>query len=320
MQAAGWQGDGLARKGCQKRKAAVQCSRPLNLRLPAPPQPCTAASPPPTPLQVPAGSAVCHDVTSLLAVQFPFAAPKPASCDAPIAVTSLTSLLAYGKASSLTAAALLEAFSLPPSFALLSSDALKVGAASLPAPHLPACVYGFSKRQPALPLPPHSHPAATPACLQGAGEGNAQAREVYRREVQAAGLTLAAAKFLTKHSERHPAARVAMLKAVASRVMGSGRRRLLATATGMRAVPGVAEVHTLHCAAWPHPTVMPHAGGPACAVPPASLTSSLCLPASPHRCRRPDPGQHPRGPRHPGPRHCRQLGHHLLCQAHRPHP
>ena len=75
------------------------------------------------PLQVASGSEVCHDASSLLAVHFPYAAPKPASCDAKIVITPLTTLLTHGN---IGQAALLKALSLPEAFALLSTDSLDV--------------------------------------------------------------------------------------------------------------------------------------------------------------------------------------------------
>lgn len=71
---------------------------------------------------------MCHDETTLLAVQFPYAAPRPASCDAALAITPLTTLLTYGTTS---AAGLLQALSLPSGYALLSKDAVKVRGAAV---------------------------------------------------------------------------------------------------------------------------------------------------------------------------------------------
>lgn len=85
-----------------------------------------ALLPPSCHVQVAAGSAGCHDATSLLAVHFPFAAPKPASCDAPLVVFPLTSLLAHGSQSGISLPALLDALQLPVGYPLLTADSLAV--------------------------------------------------------------------------------------------------------------------------------------------------------------------------------------------------
>jgi len=69
---------------------------------------------------------VCHDASSLLAVQFPFAAPRPTTCDKPAIISPLTSLLVYGGSKGLTAPVLLSALSLPSDYALLTTDSLIV--------------------------------------------------------------------------------------------------------------------------------------------------------------------------------------------------
>lgn len=76
-------------------------------------------------LQVAKGSSVCHDATTLLAVHFPFAAPRPDSCSAAFVVTPLTSLLVHGQAAGLAQSSVLTGLSLPSGFALLTTDSLK---------------------------------------------------------------------------------------------------------------------------------------------------------------------------------------------------
>ena len=71
---------------------------------------------------------MCHDATTLLAVHFPFAAPRPTSCSAKLIISPLTTLLTFAQASTsgFTPAMLLDAVGLPTTFELLTTDSLVV--------------------------------------------------------------------------------------------------------------------------------------------------------------------------------------------------
>lgn len=180
-------------------------------------------------MQVQPGSPVCHDTASLLAVHFPYQAPKPASCATRIVVSPLTTLLATRPG--LTPEALLAKLGLPSSYALLSTDSLAVrgrgrGCWSARRVHGPQKSTSTRRPTPNLPLPPA---LMSPSLPQGAKAGNADSMRVYRREAQVASLTLAAGKFLTADAASLPQARKAVLKDLAAEAAGGtgGGRRLL---------------------------------------------------------------------------------------------
>lgn len=170
---------------------------------------------------------MCHDATTLLAVHFPYAAPRPSSCSAKLVISPLTTLLTY--TSGLTPAALLEAVNLPTTFPLLTKDSLAVrrgegvdcGTVRAGKPN--AC----KADKPAdcsiccCPTPP----------LQAAAAGDSDSQRVYRREVQVQQVVLVGAKLLTGNSSYHPTARKALLRSLANIVAPtSAGRRLLADA------------------------------------------------------------------------------------------
>lgn len=109
---------------CGPATQEILASREGAHQLPLhPPMHRLSSIPNPTQTQVSSGSAVCHDATSLLAIQFPYAAPRPTTCAANIVMTPLTTLLTN---SNLTVAMVLEALNLPAGFKLLTTNTLAV--------------------------------------------------------------------------------------------------------------------------------------------------------------------------------------------------
>ena len=200
---------------------------------------------------------MCHDASSLLAVHFPYAAPRPASCSAKFVVTPLTTLLTY--ANGLTPATLLEALNLPTTFDVLTVDSLAVrhrawgGRARRERgrhQHPPR-----TRQHHHLPCSHATFPTAATAPAPGpqaATVGNADAKRVYRREAQLQQVVLVGAKFLTKNTATLGAARTAMLQSLAAQVApAAAGRRLLADAT-VQSLGKRGTACVLCTGAWPH--------------------------------------------------------------------
>ena len=71
---------------------------------------------------------ICYDMATLLPMVLPLAAPTPDTCDTPVTISPITTLLWFGQAMSLTQAQVLEAFGLASTIEIGRFDALKVRA------------------------------------------------------------------------------------------------------------------------------------------------------------------------------------------------
>ena len=99
-----------------------------------------------------------------------------------------------------------------------------------------------------MPLFDHLRPWPPLHPLQAAARGNADAQRVYRCDVQLIQLTLTGARFLVKTKAAQPAARAAVLQALAQQITASaGRRRLHAAEVNTLTIGEVslAHVHAL---------------------------------------------------------------------------